>query len=64
MMNISPFTTELRINHLSLFLTVDETLDTADPSSMQHACHISTKLTDLVTMILSLAHCIGRPPGI
>ena len=44
----SHFNTKLKIHHLQLFIyhTHDD-FDSADPNSMQDACHISTQLNDL-----------------
>ena len=40
----SPFITELKIHHLYSLITTHDDFDSADPSSMQDACHIWTQL--------------------
>jgi len=41
------FITELKIHHLYSLITTPDDFDSADPSSMQEACHIWTQLNDL-----------------
>ena len=57
--NLSP---ELKIHHLYSLITTHDDFDSADPSSMQDACHIWTQLNDLM---LSMSTCssVDRMPA-
>ena len=44
--HLSHLITQLKIHHLYSLITTHDDFDSADPSTMQDACHLSTQLND------------------